>query len=172
MYRLNIWPMQVQVNLSPDSYLYRMNDVSRELYIVAGGAVELLIEQDDQLDFVESSRSAGQVCCACHDCLGYNLARCNLLQLLQQSVSDLHMMIMTWNERSLAHEQVAICRSLAGQAGMNGPTCTSGAAMMLILLVAHVMIACNAACQNCMHHMSRLYAVQCEIRHFACHLCF
>ena len=56
--------MQAQVNLSPDSYLYRMNDVSRELYIVAGGAVELLIEQDDQLDFVESSRSAGQVCCA------------------------------------------------------------------------------------------------------------
>ncbi|KAL3159544.1 hypothetical protein ABBQ38_009960 [Trebouxia sp. C0009 RCD-2024] len=50
-----------EVNLSPDSYLYRMNDVSRELYIVAGGAVELLIEQDDQLDFVESSRSAGQV---------------------------------------------------------------------------------------------------------------
>lgn len=54
--------IQLQVNLSPDSYLYRMNDVSRELYIVAGGAVELLIEQDDQLDFVESSRSAGQVC--------------------------------------------------------------------------------------------------------------
>ncbi len=52
----------MQVNLSPDSYLYRMNDVSRELYIVAGGAVELLIEQDDQLDFVESTRSAGQVC--------------------------------------------------------------------------------------------------------------
>ncbi len=51
-----------QVNLSPDSYLYRMNDVSRELYIVAGGAVELLIEQDDQLDFIESTRSAGQVC--------------------------------------------------------------------------------------------------------------
>jgi len=50
------------VNLSPDSYLYRMNDVSRELYIVAGGAVELLIEQDDQLDFIESTRSAGQVC--------------------------------------------------------------------------------------------------------------
>lgn len=52
----------VQVNLSPDSYLYRMNDVSRELYIVAGGVVELLIEQDDQLDFIESTRSAGQVC--------------------------------------------------------------------------------------------------------------
>lgn len=51
-----------QVNLSPDTYLYRMNDVSRELYIVAGGAVELLIEQDDQLDFIESTRSAGQVC--------------------------------------------------------------------------------------------------------------
>ena len=51
----------MQVNLSPDSYLYRMNDVSRELYIVAGGMVELLIEQDDQLDFVESTRSAGQV---------------------------------------------------------------------------------------------------------------
>ncbi len=52
----------MQVNLSPDTYLYRMNDVSRELYIVAGGAVELLIEQDDQLDFIESTRSAGQVC--------------------------------------------------------------------------------------------------------------
>ena len=51
----------MQVNLSPDSYLYRMNDVSRELYIVAGGVVELLIEQDDQLDFIESTRSAGQV---------------------------------------------------------------------------------------------------------------
>ena len=52
----------MQVNLSPDSYLYRMNDVSRELYIVAGGVVDLLIEQDDQLDFIESTRSAGQVC--------------------------------------------------------------------------------------------------------------
>ena len=39
-----------------------MNDVSRELYIVAGGVVDLLIEQDDQLDFIESTRSAGQVC--------------------------------------------------------------------------------------------------------------
>lgn len=78
--------MQAQVNLSPDSYLYRMNDVSRELYIVAGGAVELLIEQDDQLDFVESSRSAGQVCCACHHCLYCNLAFC---YLLQQSAADL-----------------------------------------------------------------------------------
>ena len=48
--------------MSPDSYLFRMNDVSRELYIVAGGKVELLIEQDDQLDLVESNRSAGQVC--------------------------------------------------------------------------------------------------------------
>ena len=48
--------------MSPDSYLFRMNDVSRELYIVAGGKVELLIEQDDQLDLVESNRTAGQVC--------------------------------------------------------------------------------------------------------------
>lgn len=52
---------EVQVNLSPDSYLYRMNDVSRELYIVAGGMVDLLIEQDDQPNFTESTRSAGQV---------------------------------------------------------------------------------------------------------------
>ena len=58
---VNSDPAVVQVNLSPDSYLYRMNDVSRELYIVANGEVELLIEQDDQLDFVESTRSAGQV---------------------------------------------------------------------------------------------------------------
>lgn len=50
-----------QVNLSPDSYLYRMNDVSRELYIVGGGMVELLIEQDDQPDHTESTRRAGQV---------------------------------------------------------------------------------------------------------------
>ena len=42
-----------------------MNDVSRELYIVAGGVVELLIEQDDQLDFIESTRSAGQVGYGC-----------------------------------------------------------------------------------------------------------
>lgn len=84
--------MQAQVNLSPDSYLYRMNDVSRELYIVAGGAVELLIEQDDQLDFVESSRSAGQVCCACHDCLDCNFAFC---YLLQQSAAALHMILST-----------------------------------------------------------------------------
>ena len=54
--------MHLQVNMSPDSYLFRMNDVSRELYIVAGGVVELLIEQDDQLDFIESTRSAGQGC--------------------------------------------------------------------------------------------------------------
>ena len=47
--------------MSPDSYLYRMNDVSRELYIVAGGIVDLLIEQDDQPDHTESTRSAGQV---------------------------------------------------------------------------------------------------------------
>ena len=52
---------EVQVNLSPDSYLYRMNDVSRELYIVAGGMVDLLIEQDDQPNLTESTRSAGQV---------------------------------------------------------------------------------------------------------------
>ena len=51
----------MQVNASPDSYLYRMNDVSRELYIVAGGMVDLLIEQDDQPDHTESTRSAGQV---------------------------------------------------------------------------------------------------------------
>ena len=71
-------PACVQVNLSPDSYLYRMNDVSRELYIVAGGMVELLIEQDDQLDFVESTRSAGQVsydCCVSHT---HCLAPCDL----------------------------------------------------------------------------------------------
>ena len=40
-----------------------MNDVSRELYIVAGGAVDLLMEQDDQPDFIESTRRAGQVSC-------------------------------------------------------------------------------------------------------------
>ena len=51
----------LQVNLSPDNYLFRMNDVSRELYIVAGGVVELLIEQEDQSEITESVRSAGQV---------------------------------------------------------------------------------------------------------------
>ena len=51
----------LQVNLSPDNYLFRMNDVSRELYIVAGGVVELVIEQEDQSEITESVRSAGQV---------------------------------------------------------------------------------------------------------------
>ena len=41
----------LQVNLSPDNYLFRMNAVS----------VELLIEQEDQSEITESVRSAGQV---------------------------------------------------------------------------------------------------------------
>lgn len=72
-------PAVVQVNLSPDSYLYRMNDVSRELYIVANGEVELLIEQDDQLDFVESTRSAGQVV---YNCFTYSYSCLLYLRLL------------------------------------------------------------------------------------------
>ena len=75
----------VQVNLSPDSYLYRMNDVSRELYIVAGGVVELLIEQDDQLDFIESTRSAGQVCYDCYVSQTHCLASRELLYFLLEA---------------------------------------------------------------------------------------
>lgn len=77
-----------QVNLSPDSYLYRMNDVSRELYIVAGGMVELLIEQDDQLDFVESTRSAGQVRQLAHSS-AHNIDHCDTSSAMTKGDSQL-----------------------------------------------------------------------------------
>ncbi|KAK9811376.1 hypothetical protein WJX72_002779 [[Myrmecia] bisecta] len=50
-----------EVSLSPDSYVFRTNDVSRELYIIASGAVELRVEHEVQGETVESLRSAGQV---------------------------------------------------------------------------------------------------------------
>ena len=49
-----------EINMPPDSYLFRMNDVSRELYIVAAGMVELLVEGDEG-EVLESVRTASQV---------------------------------------------------------------------------------------------------------------
>lgn len=50
-----------EVNISTDSFLFRTNEVARELYIIASGVIELIIERDDEGEVVESKLSAGQV---------------------------------------------------------------------------------------------------------------
>ena len=51
-----------EVNIAPDNVLFRANEVSRELYIVASGMMQLLVESDDAGVIVQNVRSAGQVC--------------------------------------------------------------------------------------------------------------
>lgn len=50
-----------EINIPPDNVLFRANEVSRELYIVASGMMQLLVESDDAGLIVENVRSAGQV---------------------------------------------------------------------------------------------------------------
>ncbi|KAK9861698.1 hypothetical protein WJX84_004552 [Apatococcus fuscideae] len=50
-----------EVNIAPDNVLFRANEVSRELYIIASGMMQLLVESDDAGVVVENVRSAGQV---------------------------------------------------------------------------------------------------------------
>lgn len=49
-----------EVMVPPDNYLFRMNDVSREMYIVAGGLIEKTIDDSERGEVVESVRKAGQ----------------------------------------------------------------------------------------------------------------
>jgi hypothetical protein len=49
-----------EVTMSPDTYLFRVNDASHELYLIAGGTVEITHDNEEEGEIVSVTKGAGE----------------------------------------------------------------------------------------------------------------